>query len=225
MTPPTRDSNPFATCWTNPLAAEWIAAEGPELGSLVSRLQSTNWRGQIVGPHGVGKSTLLAAMCQHIEGVGRRWVQVTLGSGERGMGWHQLRRTKLTPKTLLVVDGYEQLGSLARRIVRLRSKFSDSGLLVTAHEDVRLPMLAQLVPSLSVTKMVFRRLTFERQTQVTELDVADAFNACNGNIRETLFKLYDLHERHARAARNANIRNAYTVGGDDSPIAAGLVRD
>jgi hypothetical protein len=70
-----------------------------------------------------------------------------------------------------------------------------------------------------VARQVFEHLVADAGTGVSANDLTDAFNACNGNIRETLFRLYDLHERCNHAAREANKHHLERVVElDESPI-------
>ncbi len=74
-----------------------------------------------------------------------------------------------------------------------------------------LPTLVALAPDVEVAKRVFRQLVTNHQTRVTEVDVTNAFNACNGNIRDTLLDLYDRHERYQRTTNVANLQRASFV--------------
>lgn len=219
MTFPCRTSNPFATCWTNPQAMQYLAADRATPADLVRRLRDNGWRGQIVGPHGAGKSTLLAALCQVVQIGDRKWVQVNLHRRRTKEGWRAFRSTRLDKQTLLVVDGFEQLGILARKRISWQCQRRGAGLLVTAHQSVGLPMLVELQPCPTLALHVFRYLTRGVDTPVTEGDVLHAFNACNGNIREMLMNLYDLHERRIRTAPVANIHSPSAVSMAERPDA------
>lgn len=200
-TPPSRHSNPFATCWTSPQVMKYIAADDATPCDLVERLCGCEWQGQITGPHGVGKSTLLTAMRPHAEAAGRAWRQVNLYSYSARIRWRDL---PIAPEELLVVDGFEQLGRFTRGWVRWRCAAVGAGLLVTTHRAMPLPMLVELRPNLRTAQLVYEQLITDRETNVKIDDLVDAFNACGGNIRETLFYLYDLHEQRDRTPRVAN---------------------
>src|SRR5260221_12560454 len=60
--PPSRHSNPFATCWTRPGALAFRFKDGENAEQLIARMAAQGWRGEIVGPHGSGKSTLLETL-------------------------------------------------------------------------------------------------------------------------------------------------------------------
>jgi hypothetical protein len=175
---PSRHSNPFATCWTRPGALAFRFAEGLSVDDLVARLANQNWRGQIIGPHGSGKTTLLAAL---------RPVLI------------------VAERPIRVIDGYKQLGWLARHRISQGCLKSGSGLLVTSHRSVGLPTLIELRPDRQLVEQLVNELCAATLTPVTITD-ADASHARYGsNVREILFDLYDRHERLTRAARTAQM--------------------
>ena len=64
MTPnsdPSAD-NPFSTRYTRPGAIPFRFPPGTSADGLVEQLRRQQWRGAIVGPHGSGKSSLVAAL-------------------------------------------------------------------------------------------------------------------------------------------------------------------
>ncbi len=68
--PPAAD-NPFSTCRTRPGAIPYVFPPGQSAAALIERMRESGWRGQIVGPHGSGKSALLATLAPAIEASGR----------------------------------------------------------------------------------------------------------------------------------------------------------
>jgi hypothetical protein len=61
----------------------YVFPPGQNAESLVDRLGQCGWRAEIVGPHGSGKSALLAALTAAIERAGPRTVLVALHDGQR----------------------------------------------------------------------------------------------------------------------------------------------
>jgi len=64
--------NPFATRYTRPEAGEFLFPADASADSLVARLRESAWWGQITGPHGSGKTTLVQTLLPRLEAVGRR---------------------------------------------------------------------------------------------------------------------------------------------------------
>ena len=104
------------------------------------------------------------------------------------------RQAHAAGASLIVVDGYEQLGRLARWSLGWHCRRHGWGLLVTAHVDVGLPTLATLAPNLVVAQAVVDRLLQRGENSISREIVAECFAASDGNVRETLFALYDRYE-------------------------------
>lgn len=217
---PSRQSNPFATCWLGPQGTPYVAGCGNDLAELASRLAKLNWRGQIVGPHGAGKSTLLRALEPEVEKRGRRWIEIAIhNSDDRPSVWRLLPKD-LSDDLLLVIDGYEQLHLLERMIVSWQCWRWGTGLLITTHRPFNLPTLVEVVPDEAVALAVFEQVTAEKVTPVTKADALIAFNACNRDMRQMFDKLYDLHELRNRTAGVANNRRMHRVSNYE-PAAVG----
>lgn len=177
-------SNPFATRYIRPGAQGYIFPPGSSAEQLVETLRQNKWCAQIVGPHGSGKSTLLSATIPALQAAGRNVI-------------HYPTAIQLDATTQLVVDGYEQLSWLQRRSLLQRCKTSHAGLLVTTHRDMNLPTLIQTQPSLELTRAVVTKLLPDEQNSITAEDIASAYQAASGNIRETLFKLFDVYQERS----------------------------
>ncbi len=125
---PSRHANPFATCWTRPGALAFQFSTGESAAGLVARLATTDWRGEIVGPHGSGKSTLLETLGPHLRAAERGVSAVALRDGQRRLPADFLRKALASSHPLVIVDGYEQLSWLHRRVLiarcRLRSRLA-----------------------------------------------------------------------------------------------------
>src|SRR4051812_12484674 len=108
--PPSRHDNPFATCWTHPGVLAFRFNNNQSAEELVGKLASQNWRGAIIGPHGSGKSTLLEALKPAFITAGRSIQAISLRDGQRRLPHHFLAACLRSPNSLVIIDGYEQLG-------------------------------------------------------------------------------------------------------------------
>ena len=187
-------SNPFATRHTRPGVIPFLFAPGDGADAYVARLAANGWRGQIVGPHGSGKSTLLAALRPALVAAGRNLFDIELHDGQRRLGFSLDHIPDLGTSGLVIVDGYEQLGWLARRRLDHCCRRRGWGMLVTAHAPVGLPLIARLTPTLEGARRVVDSLVGSDGSDVSDADLARLFTAHNGDIREMLFALYDQHE-------------------------------
>lgn len=184
---PSRTTNPFATCWTRPSSVPYVPCSAASVADCLDSLRANNWRGQIIGPHGVGKSTLLRSIAA---AASERGIPTVLVRADRG------QRLTLTGSAnqLVLVDSFEVLSRWRQHRLRRRR----GGLVVTTHRDAGLPTLARLSPSLTDAQRLFRALCQRASTPVTLEDLSQSYRAHSGNLREVWFDLYDLHERLTR---------------------------
>lgn len=101
---------------------------------------------------------------------------------------------QLSAATQLIIDGYEQLGPLARWLVLRRCRKRGCGLLVTCHHDSGLPTIYSTQPRLELAQMLVQRL-LPAADVIGPADVEAAWQVHGGNLRELLFSLYDLFEQ------------------------------
>ncbi len=220
---PVPTGNPFATRYTRPDAGEYLFPTDANADCLVVRLCQFGWWGQITGPHGSGKSTLVQTLLPRLEAAGRSVqfylfqptpprhgraipsriaVAEPLAGGSRSQSLADLRRASTTDwnsRTQIVVDGYEQLSWLRRTWLKRRCRRRQAGLLVTAHGDLGLPPLWQTGISMELARRVVARLLNEHAADWLDDDQVQRLLARHGgNLREVLFQLYDLFEQHQR---------------------------
>jgi energy-coupling factor transporter ATP-binding protein EcfA2 len=192
--------NPFCTRWVRPGAIPFLFPPGENAEKLVDRLRQAGWWGEITGPHGSGKSALLAALTAAIERAGRRTVLVVLHDAERRLPVDLRNDPRLRPPVLLMVDGYEQLSRWQRLVLKRFCRRQGTGLVVTAHDSVGLPPLYRTVATLDVAAQIVARLMGDRKPPFTPEEVSERLSRRGGNLREMLFDLYDLFEQRRPSA-------------------------
>jgi len=212
--------NPFAAARLRPGCIPYLFSPGDDLAALVARLAANHGQGQIVGPHGSGKSTLLAMLAAELSARGHRLVRIELRDGQRRLlrDWQpatdqaSLARNESStfgvqnssaieqylPATLIFVDGYEQLGWLARWRLWRRCRQAGWGLVVTSHGPAGWPTLATTRVDLTTAQAVVDSLAAGAAGKPSSAEVSDAFARCGGNLREMLFDLYDRYEAQRR---------------------------
>lgn len=192
------DDNPFASCHIRPGAIPFLFVGDESVAGLVARLRDSGWRGEVIGPHGAGKSSLVQTLLPALRDAGRQPRLIQLHAGQRRLpcSWRELAALPAT--TVIVVDGYEQLSRWWRfRLGRLCAR-RGYGLVVTSHTPMGLPTLYPFRPNRAAAHAVVEWLLRDRHGPahaITATDVDDAFDASGGNIRETLFRLYDVYEQ------------------------------
>ena len=193
-----RDANPFATRWIRPGAIAYQFPAGASAEQLVEQLGRQRWRGQIVGPHGSGKTTLVHALIPPLQRAGRHVEHFTLHDGQRRLPVDAHRRSAWDDSTLVLVDGYEQLGRWHRFWLRWTCRRCGSGLLATAHRSVGLPELFQTAITAESARRIVKDLLPADSDMIAADDVARCLNQHDGNLREALLALYDLFEQRRR---------------------------
>ncbi len=191
-------SNPFATRFVRPGATPFQFRDGQTVRSVIDALNDSGWQAAIVGPHGTGKTTLLHTLMPDLIAAGRKPVMVVLHNGQRLIPLEQEEWRALDRRSVLIIDGYEQLGWRSRTRLWLKQKLQGFGLLVTAHMDIRLPTIFRTCGDLSLMNDLVEQWLPSHDGQILAGDIDSAFMRRDGNIREALFDLYDLFERRRR---------------------------
>jgi hypothetical protein len=212
--------NPFSTRYTRPGAIPFRFPPGTSADGLVEQLRSQGWRGAIVGPHGSGKSSLVAALIPAIRRAGKEVQLIELHDGQRrlpvvkgsgvficpdgpGADIHEQIKTP-DPFTVVIVDGYEQLAWWNRLRLRRDARRRGLGLVVTSHAPTALPLLFRTSTSLDLAREIVQSLLAGRKELagadlVSAEQLARRFESRQGDMREILFDLYDLYEESRRA--------------------------
>ncbi len=209
-------SNPFATRFVRPGTFEYQFsgcenAAGSRFAELVHRVRSYGG-GVIVGPHGTGKSTLLASLDRFARETYPDVARVQLHAPSRSTalvrarhafgndGRVRAQQARLADRGLLIIDGAEQLSWIGmirlRRLLRLRSQF----ILATSHKPIggletllQTRVDASLVSSL--TDVLLRDSSREVSDLVrSQLSSRDLTNLVN--LRELWFEMYDVVQQH-----------------------------
>jgi hypothetical protein len=194
-------ANPFDARRLRPGAIPFRWRPGQSAAALLARLEHNGWQGQIVGPHGSGKSALVAAMLEAIRGGGHRARVIELHDGQRRLpaDFHQMPDPG--EGAVVIVDGYEQLSGRSRFALRRFCRRRKLGLLVTSHTSVGLPDLCRISAGLDVAGEIVRYLLGDESRLVSDDEFAARFHRHEGDLREMLFSLYDLYEQRSRGGR------------------------
>ncbi len=194
QTPRLRD-NPFSAGRIRPGVMPFLHPRGESAASIVGRLRDGGWRGQIIAPHGCGKSSLLCSLIPAIELSGVRTALVALHDGQRRLPGGLQSIGHLSPPAVLIVNGYEQLRRWNRFWLNRFCRRRGIGLLATAHEDVGLPDLCRLRIDEEAAWRVVEQLQGGYVPLVSRKDLSERLRQRNGNLREALFDLYNLYQR------------------------------
>ncbi len=204
---PVPQGNPFSTRFVRPGALEFLFPPGEDVGQLVERLRQQGWWGALTGPHGAGKTTLLHTIIPHLQRAGKQVSCCTLKAGQRRLPDSLMQsRGGWDARSIVIVDGYEQLGFWARIRLKFFCRRSGTGLLVTSHARAGLPVLYAVRTSLETVDCLVELLLHQHPGKLNQPsmlngdDVARGYQRWSGNVREVFFGLYDVYEirRHNR---------------------------
>lgn len=200
---PTPRSNPFATRFTRPGALAPLDADGHplDLDALLDRLGSLGGSGSIEGLHGRGKTTTLLALADRAE---RRGLAVTVRRVRSVRDLADLLRGLMRMPTggTLFIDGWESLGWLPCRLIRLIAVLRSCRLVVTSHGPAGLPLLLSCCTSPRLLSMILAQLPTATPA-IQDRDVGEVFLRHGGNLRDALYDLYDRFEWRTRAREPA----------------------
>src|SRR5436190_6874871 len=163
---PNPASNPFATRFTRPGAIPYLFPPGQSAVGLLDVLRNHDWWGEIIGPHGSGKSSLLAELLPLLEAPGRRVEVYSLHQGDRTLPMSKAVVKAWNQETQIIVDGYEQLSWWSKRRLQGWAKAHGAGLLITAHEPMGLPSLFRTQPTLDLARKIVSKL-LEQEADAT----------------------------------------------------------
>ena len=173
--------NPFAVERTDSLP---FVVQGTNWDELLPRLQSMQWRGAIVGPHGHGKTTMLEELERRLEMRGECVARFTLNSADR-----KLPVAAFAAREVILLDGAEQLSPWAWRKFVWATRHA-RGLVITTHRHGRMPTWYECRTSPELLVSFLNRLA--PNDIDTIYPIAERLLATHeGNIRMVLRCLYD----------------------------------
>ncbi|HWL06803.1 MAG TPA: hypothetical protein VNQ76_00150 [Planctomicrobium sp.] len=179
----------------NPFRVECLEAltyrfQSGGLETLLHKLALNNHRGAIVGPHGHGKSTLLALLEQTLrqQRILVRSLQLTEANCREQSRLVREWLISAGPNAMLLLDGAEQLGYWNWFKVRWFSRFR-RGLVVTSHRAGLLPTVFNCETNPKLLDELVLQLT--GKTSLPGMDSSSLFETHQGNLRDCLRTLYD----------------------------------
>ena len=157
-------NNPFSTARIRPSENSHLFFDGNSLAkdqsagwaNIFNSLSRNRFRGQIVGPHGTGKSTLLRGLVARLQGIGLVTEMQCLPRRDRRSESeliepvpvdfseavaHDCMQSAKQISRIRLVDGFEQFTWLNRLAWNMSSQVGRSGLIVTTHRSVGLPTI------------------------------------------------------------------------------------
>lgn len=176
--------NPFRSDRIESLRYEMPVAEWDD---LFARFQAHGRRGALVGPEGVGKTTLLEDLAPHLHRMGLRPQFIRLN--RHRADWKTLRNGLsggATETDAVLLDGAEQLSGLQWLFFKWQTRQAGA-VIVTSHVTGFLPTLRVCPPC----EKLFGDFAFRLSGYACAgIDPVAVFRAHRGNMREAFRTLY-----------------------------------
>jgi hypothetical protein len=186
--------NPFCTRRIRPGALPYLFPPGASWDTILQRLRDAAGWGEIIGPHGSGKSSFLAGLIPRLEAEGWQVRRIDLHDGQRRLPVDLRKLPATDSPILLVVDGYEQLGRLSRFRLQRHCRRRGWGLIVTAHRPAGLPELFECTVSAELAHRIVQSLLPDAAHLFPAAEISNCYAHSKGNLREMLFEMYDRFE-------------------------------
>jgi hypothetical protein len=185
--------NPFATARV--LRIRYAMADG-DWPALLARVAAYGYRGALIGPHGVGKTTLLEDLQQQLEarGIPTVWLRRDMERPHFTRVELDAAFAKITREHVICLDGAEQLTRVGWLLFKRRARIA-RGLLITSHREGLLPTLHACSTNVELLEdIVGRLLTPAPHAHPSSLPTPnDLFARHQGNLRDALRELYDCY--------------------------------
>jgi hypothetical protein len=181
--------NPFATQRVERILHFDPQLSGTNWAAIDDRWELLDRRASLVAAHGAGKSTFLDAFQKRLEASGHSVLRIFLNQESNKLSAEQWRMLGCCSQQIVMLDGEEQLGHLARwRFYRLVQNCS--GLLIARHKPTNLPQLLVLDPNMELLLACIDKLAPEHLDHLKPM-LDGWWQEHDGNIREILLRCYD----------------------------------
>lgn len=206
-----RRANPFAAEAHAPGAIAWLDASGQcdhaALDAILDQLTRAASSGamsrfapcvgQITGPHGTGKTTLLTHLASRARERGWCVAESRPPSIAWPTAWPTVPRDAAvgTPR-LACIDSADQMSRIRWSLVKTRARVNHVSLLVTTHRDLGGVNVATLEMNVQLARRILERLTVPAGlTLPSDAELEQMLARHNRSLRHVIFELYDVYER------------------------------
>ncbi len=179
--------NPYSSHLVEANQGGYIFADGSgrSLHDVIQELETHDYRGELVGLHGAGKSTMLTDICNVLQGRGYSIARWQCRDTQRLFPRRWM--TDLRRKDVIVIDGAERLAPGLLSVIRLLTFCFSRNLIITRHQPSGFGAHIPVQPcAMALEKKALQLGAPVEITATLSQRLADH----NGNCREVLFDLY-----------------------------------
>jgi energy-coupling factor transporter ATP-binding protein EcfA2 len=205
-------ANPFTTKRTCPSNLPHLAApvhpDGDSISDWVRRWEKTGFFGQVIGPHGSGKTNLSLAIAGFVQGRFSSPIRATIRT-HRFFGTPPIEvangfaatRMESGPRRLFIIDGIERITRLNRWLMLTHLRREQAGVLITSHRRLHgIATICETTPGIDVLHRLVSYLLRKHELPRSYRRKFEngwavwAYQKSQGNLREALMLLYDRFE-------------------------------
>ena len=182
--------NPFRVSQFEKL--KWNNKSG-SLDEIYQKLKENNFRGQITGKHGAGKSTLAQKLQRKAIDNGLECIYLFANESSRNAHFQNWEETlnKVSPETIVILDGIGHVSYFKRkRFLRMHSK-----LLLVLHKQLKQEkLICHLSPDSKLLEKLIQKLAGSESTVLLEKvgGAKPLLKKHNDNLRDCFFELYKI---------------------------------
>jgi hypothetical protein len=178
-------NNPFALSDFEPDQTPYVFGLATK-ESYLAMLDVHGWNAELVGPHGVGKTTLLHTLLRIAKQRGSRVVHFRCSGVQPRLPWSW--PAQLLGKDLVFLDGAERILTWQLKLLERVSRWLGAGLVSTAHvarrDVLQIPVEASAV---QLAALVGGKVCVDELRRI--------LTETRGSAREALVELYETRER------------------------------
>ncbi len=186
-------NNPFSTKYFIPGAIDYQCDSQTSIKFYADCFIKNGKRGQVIGPHGSGKSTFLLSLQRQFQQDGWQTKLIVLHNSNNRFCWS----ITAPREAIILIDGYEQLSFLSRFLIFLQCRWNRWGLVVSSHFNAGFPVLLETKLSCIQAFNLAKQLLINSDCNpdlITLPQIQQLYDKHQGNLREIFFDLYDWFE-------------------------------
>lgn len=162
------------------------------IDQIVKKLSLNGNIGEIAGPHGSGKTTLMLHLSKRLSANAGKIKHVFVNDTNpmTADGRKQLLED-LKPSQIVLIDGADHLGKITWQRLKRRILKAQAGLIITTHKTGMLETIVECSTTPQLLADIANELLRNPKPVCSNL-IKEIYARHNGNIRNCLWQMYDI---------------------------------